>query len=135
VTWLLLSPSASFWCDLLKNLFQLRSVLARVAELPVPDDVKALSRRDYQLNSAHNGITMSGDGKKLCVAATMSGYAAIVHRDTFESTIVRVGPKPYWSTTSVCAPASSMVGFAIERSVLLSTRSASELSASRLTRI
>ena len=30
----------------------------------------------------------------------MSAYAAIVHRDTFETTIVPVGPKPYWSTES-----------------------------------
>jgi len=30
----------------------------------------------------------------------MSAYAAIVHRDTFEYTIVPVGPKPYWSTAS-----------------------------------
>ena len=74
--------------------------ITRLAELPVPESVSKLSFNEYQLNSAHHGITMSGDGRKLCVAGTMSAYAAIVHRDTFKSTIVPVGPKPYWSTTS-----------------------------------
>jgi DNA-binding beta-propeller fold protein YncE len=56
--------------------------------------------RDYQLNSAHHGITVSGDGRKLCVAGTMSGYAAVVDRETFRHTVIHVGAKPYWSTTS-----------------------------------
>jgi YVTN family beta-propeller protein len=43
---------------------------------------------------------MSGDGAKLCVAGTMSAYAAIVDRATFRHTVVPVGPKPYWATTS-----------------------------------
>jgi YVTN family beta-propeller protein len=74
--------------------------ITRAAELPVPDEVAQLPYRKYQLNSAHHGLTMSGDGTKLCAAATMSGYAAIVNRTTFHYTIVPVGPKPYWSTTS-----------------------------------
>ena len=74
--------------------------MTRVLELPVPEAVKNLPFSEYQLNSAHHGITMSGDGRKLCVAGTVSGYAAIVHRDTFAYTTLPVGPKPYWSTTS-----------------------------------
>src|SRR5262249_17257661 len=74
--------------------------VTRVAELPVSDAVRKLPASEYQLNSAHHGITMSGDGQKLCVAGTMSGYAAIVRRDTFSATTIPVGPKPYWSTTS-----------------------------------
>ena len=74
--------------------------VTRKADLPIPDEVAAMSTRDYQLNSAHHGIAINDEGTKLCVAGTMSAYAAIVHRDTFEHTIVPVGPKPYWSTES-----------------------------------
>ena len=69
-------------------------------QLPIPDDVKKLPLSKYQLNSAHHGITISGDGRQLCVAGTMSGYAAIVDRETFNYDIIPIGPKPYWSTTS-----------------------------------
>ena len=75
--------------------------ITRRADFPVPDEVKKLPFSEYQLNSAHHGLTISGDGTKLCVAGTMSGYAAIVSRADFSRyTIVPVGPKPYWSTTS-----------------------------------
>jgi len=74
--------------------------VTRVLELPIPESIQTLPLSEYQLNSAHHGITMSGDGTKLCIAATMSGYAAIVRRDTFTFTVVPVGPKPYWATTS-----------------------------------
>lgn len=72
----------------------------RVAELPIPDEVAELDYSDYQLNSAHHGIAMNAEGTKLCVAGTMSAYAAIVRRDDFSYTLVPVGPKPYWSTES-----------------------------------
>jgi len=74
--------------------------ITRKADLPIPDEVAELDHSDYQLNSAHHGIAINEAGTKLCVAGTMSAYAAIVHRDTFEHTIIPVGPKPYWSTES-----------------------------------
>lgn len=72
----------------------------RVAELPIADDVKDLPREQYLLDSAHHGIALSGDGKRLCVAGTMSDYAAIVKRKTFKYKLIKTGLKPYWSTTS-----------------------------------
>ena len=72
----------------------------RVANLPISDEVKDMPREQYLLDSAHHGIAMSGDGKRLCVAGTMSDYAAIVSRKTFRYKRLNLGEKPYWSTTS-----------------------------------
>ena len=51
-------------------------------------------------DSAHHGLAMSADDTKLCVAGTMSDYAAIVDRETFEYTILEdLGEKPYWAVS------------------------------------
>ncbi len=72
----------------------------RIARLPLSEQAKTLPRESYLLDSAHHGIAIDRDGTKLCVAGTMSDYAAIVHRDDFSHTILDSGRKPYWATNS-----------------------------------
>ncbi|WP_241758659.1 YncE family protein [Pyxidicoccus parkwayensis] len=74
--------------------------VTRIAHLPVPPETQALRRDQYVLDSAHHGLAMSGDGTKLCVAGTMSNYAAIVSRETFRYSIRPLGARTYWATTS-----------------------------------
>ena len=59
-----------------------------------------MPREQYLLDSAHHGIAMNPEGTRLCVAGTMSDYAAIVERDTFAYKLIHGGTKPYWSTNS-----------------------------------
>jgi hypothetical protein len=77
-----------------------RNTVLRVAELP---DFYGGPRETYILDSAHHGIAMNDAGSKLCVAGTMSDYAAMVSRDNFQDfSIIQKdeGAKSYWSTTS-----------------------------------
>jgi DNA-binding beta-propeller fold protein YncE len=71
-----------------------------VLELPL-GAAKGLDRTQYLLDSAHHGLAMNPRGTRLCVAGTMSGYAAIVTRTPFKLRYrVRVGRVPYWSQSS-----------------------------------
>jgi YVTN family beta-propeller protein len=72
----------------------------RIANLPVSEEAQSTPREQYLLDSAHHGLAINHEGTKLCVAGTMSDYAAIVHRDDFSHTIAANGGKPYWSTNS-----------------------------------
>jgi YVTN family beta-propeller protein len=80
----------------------------RVTKLiPLPNYVPDLPREQYVLDSAHHGIAINPSGRKLCVAGTMSDYAAIVDRKSWSPKIFRGKArflrgreysKPYWAT-------------------------------------
>lgn len=81
-------------------------VVTRIVELPIADDVKDMPREQYVLDSAHHGIAINERGNKLCVAGTMSDYAAIVDRQTFTPALFEGAAryvedaqysKPYWA--------------------------------------
>jgi WD40 repeat protein len=73
----------------------------RIARLPLSDEAANTPREGYLLDSAHHGLALNGNQNRLCVAGTMSDYAAIVSRKTFRYKLIRgKGTKPYWSTTS-----------------------------------
>ncbi|MGI8631675.1 MAG: YncE family protein [Solirubrobacterales bacterium] len=69
-----------------------------VVELPISEEAKDIPREQYLLDSAHHGLAINEAGTKLCVAGTMSDYAAIVNRATKQPKLFDIGRKPYWST-------------------------------------
>jgi len=72
----------------------------RVAQLPLSEQAASKRRDEYLLDSAHHGLAINPQGTKLCVAGTMSDYAAIVDRKTFAARVLALGVKPYWATNS-----------------------------------
>jgi DNA-binding beta-propeller fold protein YncE len=76
-----------------------------IARLPLSEEAQNTPREQYLLDSAHHGIAMNNAGSRLCIAGTMSDYAAIVIRKSLDrkkldKKILAKGEKPYWSTTS-----------------------------------
>ena len=56
---------------------------------------------EYPHDSAHHGLSISGDGKRLCDCGTIDNNVAIVSTDTMEvEKYIDVGLVPYWATTS-----------------------------------
>ena len=78
-----------------------RDKVLRVVEFPVSEEARSTPREGYLLDSAHHGLAMQPSGARLCVAGTMSDYAAIVDRRTLKPRIAAEGEKPYWATNSV----------------------------------
>jgi hypothetical protein len=72
----------------------------KVLQLPL-GAAEGLPRTEFLLDSAHHGLAMSPRGTKLCVAGTMSRYAAILTRSPFRlERTIPVGRDPYWSHSS-----------------------------------
>ena len=73
--------------------------VTRIAQLPgstiIPSD-----RTKWVNDSRHHGLSISGDGEKLCVAGTMDDYATIVDRKTLTAAKLIAAGKPYWATQS-----------------------------------
>jgi YVTN family beta-propeller protein len=64
-----------------------------MANYPTPDD--------YPHDSAHHGLALSGDGRKLCDAGTIDNTVSLVMTASMTvETVVDVGLIPYWATTS-----------------------------------
>ncbi|MEU1316589.1 YncE family protein [Streptomyces tibetensis] len=57
-------------------------------------------RTTFVNDSRHHGISMSPDGRKLCVAGTMDDYATVVDRATLQEGPLVTASKPYWATVS-----------------------------------
>jgi DNA-binding beta-propeller fold protein YncE len=73
----------------------------------LPNLIPDTPREQYLLDSAHHGIALSGNDKRLCVAGTMSDYATVIsarkarRKESLDPKLFDdVGTKPYWSTTS-----------------------------------
>ena len=56
-------------------------ILRRV-ELPILGPAIDMKPSEYPNHAAHHGIALSGDGRTLCVSATVSNYVALVDRAT-----------------------------------------------------
>jgi DNA-binding beta-propeller fold protein YncE len=74
--------------------------VVKVLQLPL-GAAEGLPRTEFLLDSAHHGLAMNPKGTKLCVAGTMSRYAAIVTRMPLKlKRTIPVGRDPYWSHSS-----------------------------------
>jgi DNA-binding beta-propeller fold protein YncE len=59
------------------------------------------TKDDYPHNSAHHGLSISGDGQSLCDVGTIDNTVSIVSTaDLTVKSTTDVGLVPYWATTS-----------------------------------
>ena len=82
------------------------------AEPACPD----VPREEYLLDSAHHGIAINPSGERLCVAGTMSDYAAIVTRRSFNYKLLKKGRSPTGRRPATTAATASSPGAAPTRS-------------------
>jgi DNA-binding beta-propeller fold protein YncE len=69
--------------------------------LPVAGPAVGESSSSYPNQAAHHGIAISGDGRSVCDAATVSNYVALVNRRSLRTqAIISVGDQPADAETS-----------------------------------
>jgi 6-phosphogluconolactonase (cycloisomerase 2 family) len=69
--------------------------------LPLSEDARMLPRSQYPFAAAHHGMALSHDGRHLCVAGTISDYAALVALPALEMVArIPVGDEPGWVANS-----------------------------------
>ena len=73
--------------------------ITRIKELP-KNPALTPDRTKWVNDSRHHGLSMSPDGKKLCVAGTMDDYGMVVDREAFKTGPQIPTNKPYWATVS-----------------------------------
>ncbi|MEU6985767.1 YncE family protein [Streptomyces sp. NPDC046324] len=73
--------------------------ITRVKTLP-ENPATDPDRTTWVNDSRHHGMSMSPDGSKLCVAATMDDYVTVVDRQTLKEGPLVEASKPYWATVS-----------------------------------
>ncbi|MFC4063293.1 YncE family protein, partial [Planomonospora corallina] len=78
--------------------------ILRTITMPFSDKARGMSADSYPQNSAHHGMAMSGDEKKLCMAGTIDDYVAIADRPSLSIAGYQhyaTDSLPYWTATSV----------------------------------
>ncbi|GAA0807788.1 YncE family protein [Spirilliplanes yamanashiensis] len=75
--------------------------ITRQIDLPKRGGGLTMPTADYPNDSAHHGLSLTRDGRKLCAAATVSDYVAILSAPALTvDRLIDVGDQPYWTTTS-----------------------------------
>lgn len=70
-------------------------------DLPVKGPAVGESPSQYPNQAAHHGLALSGDGRTICDAATVSNYVALVDRSSLRTrAIIPVGDQPADAQTS-----------------------------------
>ncbi|MDX6641400.1 MAG: hypothetical protein QOF12_2411 [Solirubrobacteraceae bacterium] len=74
----------------------------RTVALPVAGPAVGEAPSSYPNQAAHHGIALSGDGRTICDAGTVSNYVALVARGSLKTrAIIKVGDQPADAETSL----------------------------------
>ena len=73
--------------------------ITRVKTLPKNPQTSD-DRTTFVNDSRHHGLSISPDGRNLCVAGTMDDYVTVVDRATLQEGALVPASKPYWATVS-----------------------------------
>ncbi len=60
----------------------------------LPNLIPNVPREQYLLDSAHHGIALAGNDKRLCIAGTMSSYATVIGRRKLRKRVARPEAHP-----------------------------------------